>query len=130
MYLKMTRFSRKKLFLSSDLNMAPYCSSISEANQGQDNSSQSRYDLYGVINHRGTAWFGHYTSYARLLANNDAAKTEIGWRTFDDERVSALSNVKDIVRSDAYVLFYRHRHLSVNFSIQEQLQRLLTESTQ
>jgi hypothetical protein len=53
-----------------------------------------------------------------------------GWRTFDDERVSALSNVKDIVRSDAYVLFYRHRHLSVNFSIQEQLQRLLTESTQ
>jgi ubiquitin C-terminal hydrolase len=74
----MTRFSRKKLFLSSDLNMAPYCSSISEANQGQDNSSQSRYDLYGVINHRGTAWFGHYTSYARLLANNDAAKTEIG----------------------------------------------------
>jgi ubiquitin C-terminal hydrolase len=58
--------------------MAPYCSSISEDNQEHDNSSQSRYDLYGIINHRGTAWFGHYTAYARLLANNDSAKTEIG----------------------------------------------------
>ena len=63
---------------SSDLNMEPYCSSISGENQVESNSTQSRYDLYGVINHRGTAWFGHYTSYARLLANNDSAKTEIG----------------------------------------------------
>jgi hypothetical protein len=52
-----------------------------------------------------------------------------GWRTFDDERVSTLPNVKDIVRSDAYVLFYRNRHLSVNISIQEQLQRIIAEST-
>ncbi len=126
--------------------MAPYCSSISEDNQEHDNSSQSRYDLYGIINHRGTAWFGHYTSYARLLANNDSAKTEIGkedfiwrekkeflvsvgWRQFDDERVSTLPNVKDLVRSDAYVLFYRHRNLQVNFPLQEQLQRILSEST-
>lgn len=58
----------------SDLNMAPYCSSITD----DTDFTQSRYDLYGIINHRGTAWFGHYTSYARLLANNDAAKTEIG----------------------------------------------------
>ena len=34
----------------------------------QADSSQSRYDLFGIINHRGSAWFGHYTSYARLLA--------------------------------------------------------------
>lgn len=123
--------------------MAPYCSSITDEN----NTSQFRYDLYGIINHRGTAWFGHYTSYARLLANNDSAKTEIGnkkklffqykiidylligWRNFDDERVSSLSNVKDLIRSDAYVLFYRHRNLPVNFSVQEQLQRVLIEST-
>ena len=57
--------------------MSPYCSSITEEDQ-----FQSRYDLYGIINHRGTAWFGHYTAYARLLANNDAAKTEIGKRIF------------------------------------------------
>jgi ubiquitin C-terminal hydrolase len=63
-------FVAARLF-SSDLNMSPYCSSNSD-------SSQSRYDLFGIINHRGSAWFGHYTSYARLLASNDSAKTDIG----------------------------------------------------
>jgi ubiquitin C-terminal hydrolase len=66
--------------------MAPYCSSISEENP----SSQSRYDLYGIINHRGTAWFGHYTSYARLLANNDPAKTEIGKRILEKKKTTNL----------------------------------------
>ena len=60
--------------------MEPYCSSTPEHDQEQTNSFRSRYDLFGVINHRGTAWFGHYTSYARLLGNNDSAKTEIGKR--------------------------------------------------
>jgi len=60
-------------FCFSDLNMGPYCSSSTD-------SSQSRYDLFGIINHRGSAWFGHYTSYARLLAYNDSAKSEIGKR--------------------------------------------------
>ncbi|UJR31273.1 hypothetical protein I4U23_018773 [Adineta vaga] len=106
-----------------DLNMTPYCSSASEQT---NNTTQCRYDLYGIVNHRGSAWFGHYTSYARLLANNDSAKTEIGWRQFDDTRVSSLTNVKDLIRSDAYVLFYRHRHLAVNFTVQEQIQRALT----
>ncbi len=63
-------------FCFSDLNMEPYCSSTTE-------SSQSRYDLFGIINHRGSAWFGHYTSFARLVAYNDSAKTEIGKRIFD-----------------------------------------------
>ncbi len=51
--------------------MGPYCSSTAD-------TSQSRYDLFGIVNHRGSAWFGHYTSHARLLAYNDSAKTEIG----------------------------------------------------
>ncbi|CAF1407064.1 unnamed protein product [Rotaria sp. Silwood1] len=126
--------SREKIdttvkFPIHDLNMAPYCSSIIEEDQHNDNLSQPRYDLFGIINHRGSAWFGHYTSYARLLAFNDSAKTEIGWRHFDDQYVSTLGNVKDLVRSDAYVLFYRHRHLSINFPLQEQLQRTRSEST-
>lgn len=54
----------------------------------------------------------------------------VGWRNFDDERVSTQSNVKDIVRSDAYVLFYRHRHLAVNFPEQEQMERILTDSNE
>jgi hypothetical protein len=50
----------------------------------------------------------------------------VGWRNFDDERVSPLANVKDLVRSDAYVLFYRHRNLPVNFVIKDQLERILS----
>ena len=48
-----------------------------------------------------------------------------GWRNFDDEHVSSLSQDKDLVRSDAYVLFYRHRHLPVpaNFSLDHQQQQ-------
>jgi hypothetical protein len=44
----------------------------------------------------------------------------LGWRNFDDEHVSLLPQDKDLVRSDAYVLFYRHRHLPVNLIINEQ----------
>jgi hypothetical protein len=61
--------------------------------------------------------------------NKRAFLVDLGWRNFDDERVSSLSNVKDLVKSDAYVLFYRHRNLSINFSVQEQIQRVLSEST-
>lgn len=42
-----------------------------------------------------------------------------GWRNFDDEHVSALSQDKDLVRSDAYVLFYRHRHLPVELLLDQ-----------
>jgi len=44
----------------------------------------------------------------------------LGWRNFDDEHVSSLSVDKELVRSDAYVLFYRHRHLTVPFVFNEQ----------
>ncbi|CAF1633950.1 unnamed protein product [Adineta ricciae] len=106
------KIDTKVKFPVHDLNMGPYCSSTTD-------SSQSRYDLFGIINHRGSAWFGHYTSFARLLSPNDSAKTEIGWRNFDDEHVSSLSYDKDLVRSDAYVLFYRHRHLPVNLAMSD-----------
>ncbi|CAF1390884.1 unnamed protein product, partial [Rotaria magnacalcarata] len=42
------------------------------------------------------------------------------WRNFDDERVSSLSYDKELVRPDAYVLFYRHRNLPLNLTINEQ----------
>lgn len=60
--------------------MGPYCSSTTD-------SSQSRYDLFGIINHRGSAWFGHYTSYARLLAYNDSAKSDIGKLEFNRTQI-------------------------------------------
>lgn len=51
-----------------------------------------------------------------------------GWRTFNDQRVTQLASAKDLLRSDAYVLFYRHRQLSVDFSFTEQLQQSLDDS--
>lgn len=110
--------------------MAPYCSSTAAH---PDDPSGSRYDLFGIIQHRGTAWFGHYTADARLLAYNDSAKSEIStttsrkfssietlfvsrlaWRHFDDSRVTSVLSEKDLAGPDAYVLFYRHRHLQIN----------------
>lgn len=109
-----------------NLDMSPYCSSSTTTDDNY--SLQSRYDLYGIVNHRGSASFGHYISHAKLLGFNDPVKTEIGWRIFDDQHVSQLGSTKDLVKSDAYVLFYRHRHSSVNFSSIEQLQQLLDNS--
>ncbi|CAF0764881.1 unnamed protein product [Didymodactylos carnosus] len=111
-----------------DLNMAPYCSSTDMNDQ---NITRSRYDLFAMVNHRGTAWFGHYTAYARLLASNDSAKTEIGWRNFDDEQVSTLPENKDLVRSDAYVLFYRHRYQTVTYPqfLEQQQNSVVIDST-
>jgi hypothetical protein len=43
-----------------------------------------------------------------------------GWRNFDDEHVSLLPHDKDLVRSDAYVLFYRHRHLPVDLIVNQE----------
>jgi hypothetical protein len=46
----------------------------------------------------------------------------LGWRLFDDDRVSAFVFDKDLNQSDAYVLFYRHRCLPVNLTIHERTQ--------
>lgn len=100
------------IFPIQDLDMSPYCSSIS---MDSNDSSKTHYDLFGIINHRGTAWFGHYTADARLLGFNDPAQNEMDWRHFDDSRVTTVYSERDLIRSDAYVLFYRHRHLSVDF---------------
>ncbi|CAF1053922.1 unnamed protein product [Adineta ricciae] len=103
-----------------NLDMTPYCASVSE---DSSDTTQSRYDLYGVVNHRGSAW------QEIILEFHTNMNLSLGWRQFDDTRVSPLANVKDLIRSDAYVLLYRHRHLKVNFAVQEQVQRILTEST-
>ena len=64
------------------------------------------YDLYGVVNHSGSQDYGHYTSCGRLM--NQDNSTDIGWRKFNDEKVTAASE-QDLVSSSAYVLFYRRR---------------------
>jgi hypothetical protein len=45
----------------------------------------------------------------------------LDWRNFDDERVTLLSPEHELVRPEAYVLFYRNRTLPVHFNVPEPL---------
>merc|ERR1712157_642031 len=63
------------------------------------------YDCYAVSNHYGGLGGGHYTAYA-LNENNT-------WGHYDDSRISTDINVKEVISSAAYVLYYRRRN--VNF---------------
>eukprot|EP00546_Thalassionema_frauenfeldii_P013290 CAMPEP_0178928376 /NCGR_PEP_ID=MMETSP0786-20121207/19862_1 /TAXON_ID=186022 /ORGANISM="Thalassionema frauenfeldii, Strain CCMP 1798" /LENGTH=1163 /DNA_ID=CAMNT_0020604219 /DNA_START=39 /DNA_END=3530 /DNA_ORIENTATION=- len=63
--------------------------------------SKPIYDCYAVSNHYGGLGGGHYTAYA---LNDDGT-----WGNYDDSRVSANIDPKDVVSSAAYVLYYRRR---------------------
>jgi len=59
------------------------------------------YDLYGVINHSGSVFGGHYTSYVKN-ANEK-------WYHFNDTSVSEVGLENSLVSTKAYCLFYRKR---------------------
>ncbi|XP_077982942.1 ubiquitin carboxyl-terminal hydrolase 19-like [Glandiceps talaboti] len=85
------------------LNLSNYCSGPKKPD-----SSDSLYDLYGVVNHMGGILGGHYTAYARLPSPEHWDANEVDWRLFDDSRVSTVSE-KNVVTRSAYLLFYRKR---------------------
>lgn len=60
------------------------------------------YDCYGVCNHSGSALGGHYTSYVK----NANGK----WYHFNDAQVSEIEDIKKIVSTKAYCLFYRKKN--------------------
>jgi len=57
------------------------------------------YDLYAVINHRGSISGGHYTAFIR---------SDDKWYCCDDSRVYP-ARAESVVTAAAYVLFYRRR---------------------
>lgn len=63
------------------------------------NKHHYQYTLYGVCNHSGNVFGGHYTAYVR----NANGK----WYHFNDTAVREVSDTAEIVSSKAYVLFYR-----------------------
>lgn len=67
------------------------------------------YDLYGVANHYGSLYRGHYTAYARLSGANST------WREFDDRSVTDV-NENSVQSSAAYVLFYKRRRFTESIS--------------
>ncbi|CAF0786185.1 unnamed protein product [Adineta steineri] len=66
------------------------------------NDDNSFYDLVAVSNHTGNLIGGHYTTYAK----NDEDKA---WYPFDDDRICEITDEKDIVTKNAYILVYVKR---------------------
>ena len=69
--------------------------------EGRENGERFVYDLYGVSNHMGSLYGGHYTAYAY---NTEAGQ----WFNFDDSHVSRASESK-VIGTSSYILFYRRR---------------------
>ncbi|XP_078040693.1 uncharacterized protein LOC144471949 isoform X2 [Augochlora pura] len=59
------------------------------------------YNLYGVANHSGTTYSGHYTAYCKHPYSGE-------WHEYNDSRVSVVSS-RSVVTSEAYVLFYEQQ---------------------
>ncbi|XP_044002330.1 ubiquitin carboxyl-terminal hydrolase 2-like isoform X2 [Aphidius gifuensis] len=59
------------------------------------------YNLYGVANHSGTPYSGHYTAYCKHPYSGD-------WHEYNDSRVTTVSG-SSVVSSEAYVLFYEQQ---------------------
>lgn len=65
------------------------------------------YDLFAIVNHNGRIDSGHYTATVRK---------EGEWFRCDDEKVSKISEIDNIVRSEeAYLVFYVQRHPNVQY---------------
>ena len=66
-------------------------------------NQDSLYSLFGIINHKGYLYFGHYYSYIKI--NNQ------DWYEFNDENVKPIDN--DLSKCDTskpYILFYVRIH--------------------
>ncbi|XP_013420929.1 ubiquitin carboxyl-terminal hydrolase 2 [Lingula anatina] len=69
---------------------------------GETKGHRPVYNLYGVSNHSGTVFSGHYTAYCKHPYNKD-------WYHYNDSRVSPISSNR-VTSSEAYVLFYELAH--------------------
>ncbi|TMW65897.1 hypothetical protein Poli38472_003662 [Pythium oligandrum] len=67
-------------------------------NLEQSRCLETKYDLYGVVNHQGALGGGHYTAYAKNFLDDQ-------WYFYDDERVRVVEESK-VVSPSAYLLFY------------------------
>ncbi|VDL91214.1 unnamed protein product [Schistocephalus solidus] len=68
-----------------------------------ENLDNARYRLYGVVYHRGGTERGHYTAKCLVRLPNSE---EQSWYNFDDDNVSPITDLSEIVQSSAYILFY------------------------
>lgn len=86
------------------LDMSPYV--LNSAGESQSNMI---YDCFAVSNHYGSVGFGHYTAFAKSPVTNK-------WYNYDDSHCEEVTNLKSIVNSAAYNLFYRLRDDSIDLN--------------
>ncbi|RLN62516.1 hypothetical protein BBJ28_00015326, partial [Nothophytophthora sp. Chile5] len=68
------------------------------SNLDQSRCLETKYNLYGVVNHQGALGGGHYTAYAKNFVDEQ-------WYYYDDERVRVVEE-QQVVSASAYLLFY------------------------
>lgn len=85
------------------LDMSPFCI--------RQQSEPLIYDLFGVVNHHGSLFGGHYTSYVQLMDEN-GGDSDFGWRLCDDSHVTSVRSEKEVVTRSSYVMFYHRRKQS------------------
>ena len=61
------------------------------------------YDLYGICNHSGNIYGGHYTSHVK----NANGK----WYHFDDTSVTEITDMQKLISPKAYCFFYRKKSM-------------------
>jgi ubiquitin C-terminal hydrolase len=73
----------------------------------------SNYELYAIINHHMYQTGGHYTSYVQLhTPTTEGGTNELQWVFTNDSQVSTVHNLQDLVKKDAYMLYYKRKELT------------------
>jgi ubiquitin carboxyl-terminal hydrolase 4/11/15 len=65
------------------------------------NPSSYKYELFGVCNHIGNIFMGHYTAFVK---NSDE------WIHYNDSSIEIVENEEMLITSMAYCLFYRKKN--------------------
>jgi ubiquitin carboxyl-terminal hydrolase 8 len=81
-------------FPLEDLDLSKYVSGY--------NASQYKYDLYGICNHIGNMYTGHYTSFVKNSKNE--------WIHFNDDNIELINNTALLISPISYCLFYRKKN--------------------
>jgi len=93
-------------FPIKDLDLDKYISKEKDKDENNKYMSETKYDLFGVVNHYGSLEYGHYTSFCKNQHNSN-------WYEYNDRIVNEIQIEKEeetIVNPNAYILFYRQQN--------------------
>ncbi|CAD8146432.1 unnamed protein product [Paramecium octaurelia] len=86
------------------LNMSKYVTNLKLPNDylNGNNTNELKYKLFGVINHYGELYEGHYNTFIKNLEDQK-------WYCYDDSQVTEIQ-LQDIITEHAYVLCYERQN--------------------